>query len=444
MAETLAVLRGRPLAGLAEVTEATRSVICDGNEAVLDLVTRRLVVGEALGEVPENTPTVPLENDLAATNRRLRLKRSPTPATKDLDLRKPTDAERSRLLHRLALLGIPWGKTTTSQVRSTGTFRESWELIWRPEYAVDVVEASMWGTTVRSATVAKVCSDALGAGLSQLTALVETALLADLGDALPDLLGALDTRAAHDHDIAQLMAALPPLVRSVRYGDVRDTDTAALATVADTLLVRICAGLTTAVTSLDDAGARQMRGHIDAVHDAVALRADDASRDQWLDVLSRLVDRADVHGLLSGRMVRLLLDAGQLSATQAGDRLARALSVGSPPPEKAAWVEGFLSGSGLLLVHDTALLALVDEWVRQLRAEDFLDALPLLRRTFGAFTPPERRSIGESVRHLGDAGPAAAGTTVGWDPDRAAAALETATALLGLGPIPPRLTGGAR
>ena len=50
LADTLAALRGRPLAGLSEVTEATRAVLCGGNDVLLDLVTREAVVGELLGD----------------------------------------------------------------------------------------------------------------------------------------------------------------------------------------------------------------------------------------------------------------------------------------------------------------------------------------------------------------------------------------------------------
>ncbi|HWD78421.1 MAG TPA: DUF5682 family protein, partial [Kribbella sp.] len=39
LADTLAALRERPLAGLSEVTEATRAVLCGGNDVLLDLVT---------------------------------------------------------------------------------------------------------------------------------------------------------------------------------------------------------------------------------------------------------------------------------------------------------------------------------------------------------------------------------------------------------------------
>ena len=87
-------------------------------------------------------------------------------------------------------------------------------------------------------------------------------------------------------------------------------------------------------------------------------------------------------------------------------RLQRALSVGSTPAEKAAWIEGFLAGGGLLLVHDTALLATLDAWLDGLRPEEFVDVLPLLRRTFGGFQPAERRQLAHQVRRL-DAGAAA-------------------------------------
>ncbi len=439
LAETLAVLRNRPLAGLSEVMDATLAVICGGNETTLAYVTADLVVGECLGQVPENTPSVPLEADLTALTRRLRLPRAAAASSKDLDLRNTTDIERSRLLHRLRLLGVGWGTPAASLVRNIGTFRETWQLQWRPELAIDVIEAAVWGTTVEAAATAKVCSDAFDAALPQLTALVEAALLAGLAEALPDLTGALDARAARDHDVTMLMASLPPLVRSLRYGDVRGTDTSSLAHVADSLLTRICAGLPSAVTSLDDDGAAELRLALDGVHAAVALRDDPAGRTRWLDALAGLITRADVHGLLVGRLVRLLLDAGRLDAADAGTRLHRALSVGSAPADKAAWVEGFLAGSGLLLVHDPTLLGLLDEWVSGLTGTDFLEAAPLLRRTFGQFEAGERRAIAEAVARTssgprGSAGAADRPVAEGAAPDqqRAAGAVATVARLLGL------------
>ncbi|WP_255392529.1 DUF5682 family protein [Kineosporia sp. A_224] len=257
-------------------------------------------------------------------------------------------------------------------------------------------------------------------------------------DATDRLLAALADRAARDTDVAHLMAALPGLVEAQRYGDVRQTDTQALGRVTDTLLVRICAGLPAAVSALDDDGAAALRTHLEAVHGAVALRAVPDDRDRWLDTLHGLVDRADVHGLLVGRTVRLLRDAGRVDPADAAARLGRALSVGADAPAKAAWVEGFLAGGGLLLVHDADLLALLDRWVRGLGEQEFVDVLPLVRRTFGAFEAGERRAVADRVRELptGTAGGAPRGAAgAGWpdvDPDRAAAALATVAAILGV------------
>ncbi|QYB05903.1 hypothetical protein I1A62_16275 [Rhodococcus sp. USK10] len=399
LADTLAALRARPLAGLSEVTEATRAVMCDGDDVLLDLITRRLVVGEALGAVPDDTPTVPLDADLRARAKTLRLKQQATEKTIDLDLRRDNDVARSRLLHRLQILGVDWGTPADSDVRGTGTFRETWSLTWQPELAVSIIEASLWGTTVEAAATAKVCEEAAGGDVSlvRLTGLLEQALLSDLRDALAELLRALETAATLDHDVMHLMDALPALTRTLRYGDVRGTDISSLTRVTDSLLVRICAGLPAAMSGLDDDSALDLRRAVDDVHAAVMLRDDDRASARWLGTLTGLVDRSDVNGLVIGRMVRLLRDAGTVSETEAATRLSRALSVGAEPSAKAGWVDGFLGGGGLLLVHDRQLLRLLDGWVSGLREQDFVDVLPLLRRTFGSFETGERRAIGQSV-----------------------------------------------
>jgi hypothetical protein len=429
---TLATMRGRGQAGLDEVMEATRSVMCDGDDVALELVTRRLVVGEAFGSVPESAPTVPLAADIAATAKRLRLKVEAARSL-DLDLRNDTDVDRSRLFHRLRLLDIGWAEPADSQVRSKGTFRETWELRWSPELTLAVVEASVWGSTVATAASARVVDVAVNAGtLVQLARTLESALLADLPDAMPELLAALDAKAASGADVVTLMTATPSLVRSVQYGDVRGTDVGALGDLVDASVIRICAGLPAAVGGLDDDAASEMRQHIDSVHQAVSLLADDPSLPRWLDTLSALVGRQDLHGLVAGRVVRLLLGADRLTTEQAGHELRRALSVGPTPAAKAAWVEGFLAGGGLLLVHDRSLLALIDAWLVTLDDQEFLDVVPLLRRTFGEFAAPERRAIGQAVRRTTSAGPSTASRTWDVDVDRARPAIDRVAELLGV------------
>jgi hypothetical protein len=310
LAETLAALRGRPLAGLAEVSEATRAVLCEGNEAAAAFVQRDLVVGELLGAVPAEAPSVPLEADLRAQARSLRLRIDPLEKPITLDPRKDHD-RRSRsssiALPASASTGGPSARTTS---RGTGTFRETWTLRWRPELAVAIVDAALWGTTIGDAANAKLLDQARTAtDLRTVTEAVEHALLADLADALPEVLALVDSKAAVDADVTRLMAAIPALVRAVRYGDVRGTDTASMSTVVDALMVRVCSGLPAAVTSLSDEAATTARAAIDAVHRSLAAHARTAggaeTRERWIETLGLLVDRRDLHGLLPGRIVRL-------------------------------------------------------------------------------------------------------------------------------------------
>ncbi|SEK93669.1 DUF5682 family protein [Nonomuraea pusilla] len=551
LAEGLAALRGRPLAGLGEVTEAARAVLCEGDDLAVELIRRRMVVGDRLGRVSDGTPMVPLQRDLRDQQRRLRLKPEALDRELQLDLRKPLDLGRSQLLHRLRLLGVGWG--TPEQSRGKGTFRETWTLRWEPQHDLTLVERAALGTTV-AAAAAQHASELAAEGtaaLADLTALVEHCLLAHLPEALPGVLAALSAKAALDTDVTRLMAALPAMVRALRYGDVRGTSAEGLAAIVESMLDRIRVGLPVAVTGLDDEAATRLLTHIDAVHTAVALlsppgpehgtapadppatadapvppdgaappgraarpgraaprggaapldgavpvegagraapaapadapvppdgaaspdgltqgdrrgrlaqggdlvSADPAGsggrvvagegrragagalggdgRERWVATLRGLCDRQDLHGLVEGRLTRILLDDGELD--DAADRLSRATSRGQGPARVAAWVEGFLSGGGLLLVHDQRLLGLVDRWLTGLTGEEFTQALPLLRRTFAGFAAPERRAIGERVRASGPGGVRAAPRSGGGDLDerRAAGAVATVLAILG-------------
>ncbi|MFI5472950.1 DUF5682 family protein [Streptomyces cacaoi] len=505
LAETLAALRGRPLPGLSETTDAVRAVLCEGSDVPLALVRDRLVVGDVLGEVPAGAPAVPLQRDLDRLQRRLRLKPEADERELVLDLRKENDAERSRLLHRLRLLRIEWGDPTASP-GSTGTFRETWRLRWEPELSVRTAEAGVWGTTVLAAATAKAEADAVAApGLAEVTGLAERCLLAGLPDALPTVMRVLADRAALDTDVGHLAQALPALVRSLRYGDVRGTDTGALAEVAAGLAERVFVGLPPACASLDADAADEMRRHVDAVHGAVGMleetatapgragapagtasgpaagaaggrfgavetggggggepagasTADDRDlggeprtghgglRERWRNVLRVLSGRDTVPGVIRGRAVRLLLDEGELDQDEAARLMGLALSPGTPPSDAAAWIEGFVgggSGGGLLLMHDERLLGLVDGWLTAVPADAFTDVLPLLRRTFSAYEPGVRRTLGELVRRgpgKRAGGPVTDSGTPGFaaalDEVRADAVLPVVRLLLGLGPEP--------
>ncbi|AFR29085.1 DUF5682 family protein [Arthrobacter sp. Rue61a] len=400
MAAALAAVRGRPSPGLPELDDAAQTVLCDGSPLPLALVHRELTVGHELGKVPDTVPTLPLAADLAATQRSLRMKPGAMQEVMVLDLRKPNQLARSVLLHRLALLGVDWGQPTDTG-RTTGTFKEAWILEWKPELAVSVVEASRYGTTVASAAGAFVSEQAQAAeSLPVLSKLLESCLLAELPDGIAGVVSALAERTALQQDAAPLLETIAPLARTCRYGNVRGVDVSDVRKILETTVVRSCVALPTACAGLDDDAAGAMRRAIDSAQDGLTLLPE-LPMDDWHTALGAVAHSDQIHGAVAGRATRLLLDAGLVDGDDIAARLSRRLTIATPAPEAAAWLDGLLSGDATLLIHDRRLLQIVDDWVDGVDDDVFEDVLPLVRRTFSAFSRPERREIGEQLSRVG-------------------------------------------
>jgi Family of unknown function (DUF5682) len=429
---SLAALRDRPLPGLSEFNDAVRAVFCFGDDTPMQLISEKLIVGELLGQVPEATPSLPLQQDLQREQKRLRLPPEATQDVRDLDLRKPNDLDRSRLLHRLRLLNIPWGVMERSTGK--GTFRELWRLQWQPEFAVAVIEANIWGNTVPNAATAFARSEADRLQeLPVLTALVEQALLADLPEAIDHIMTRLEQVAALSNDIPHAMEALPSLARVLRYGNVRQTETAMVQQVVEGLLTRIVIGLPNACSALNDEAAEEMYDRLVQVHSAVLTLQDAGLLSDWNGVLGQLLDQGNLHGLIAGRCCRLLFDQKMLEAGEVERRMGLAIAPAVEPVQSMAWIDGFLRGSGLILLHNEELWQILDEWVRSVKTETFPQLLPLLRRTFSTFTAPERGQIGALARRgTGGRSTLQPITSSTVDEDRARKVLPLVAQILGL------------
>ena len=436
LATSLAAMRGRPLADLSDIADACRAVFCFDSDLAMRLIGKQLLVGQRLGQVPDDTPLVPLQADLQAQQKRLRLKPEALDRTLDLDLRNENDLRRSELLHRLRLLGVDWGTPQPSRA-GKGTFHEIWQLRWEPEFPVRLIELGIWGSTIEAAAAGYTCQQANEAGdLEQLTRLLGDLMLANLPSAVTALMDRILATAALVADVAKLMDALPPLAEIHRYGNVRQTDKQLVRRAIDGVLPRILVGLSGAVASLNDDAARCMLGRIMRVHEAVQLLESQTEAADYLACLARIADQPSVHGLLRGRATRILFDCGNFNSGDVAARMSLMLSRGTEPPQAAAWVEGFLSTSGLVLLHHAELLAVIDAWIGSIAADVFNEQVPLLRRTFSTFAPAERRQIGAQLRaEPGTAAPRAAATTPDdLDLARAARVLPIVRAILGGGP----------
>ena len=441
LAETLAALRGLRSPGLAELNESAVSILGRGEPTALRLVRDRLEVGDVLGRVPDEAPTVPLQRDLQALQKRLRLKPSGEIKLLELDLRNEIDRERSRLFHRLTMLEIGWAAPKAAVGRKLGTFNEAWALRWVPEMEVSLIEASVWGNTVEAAADTRARDDGARApDLAALTPILDRALLAELQGAVDELLGRVQERAAIGADVQHLMLAMPPLARASRYGDVRQTPTGALLAVIGALFERVVVGLRASCAGIDaDAAATRLHAVI-GVQESLGILDDAVWQGEWADTLRTLADDDATHGLIRGWSCRSLFERGRLGEDDLDRRAGLALSPVSPALDAAAWIEGLLHGAGMALLHQDGVWVALDRFVARLSVDDFQEMLPLLRRAFSGFASPERRMMAERVKHLQ---PSAIGMTARTgsttdetplDRERANAVLPVLARILGVAP----------
>ncbi|MEZ4709332.1 MAG: DUF5682 family protein [Caldilineaceae bacterium] len=456
LAESLAAMRDMALPGLAELNDATQTVLCFGDAKPMLTIQKKLIVGERMGAVPADTPMTPLQRDLYERQKRLRLRPDPEKSVLNLDLRNAMHLERSHLLHRLNLLNIAWGAIVPVRGKE-GTFREVWRLQWQPEFSVRVIEASIWGNTVHDAaeSFARHRADETH-DLATLTELLDQVILSELPETIAYVMQRIEDEASRSSDILHMMDALPPLARVVRYGSVRQTDKGAVQHVVDGLITRICLGLPNACAALNDEAAADMVERLGTVDGVITTLRNAAHLAQWRTVLQTLVDQEGIHGLLGGRTCRLLLDRAVFKVADAAQRLERALSIVAQPvmqkvaPETAplfgvrpdneeiyvlvqaaCWVEGFLMGNDLLLLHDQTLWQMLDAWVVKLPPEHFVNVLPLLRRSFANFGKSTRTQIIERVRQAPSAERTIAEAPPAFDAQRANAVLPLLAKLVG-------------
>lgn len=397
LADTLCALRDRPVPGLLEYNDAAVSVLGNGDAQNLALIHKRWHFDNRLGQIPadEKFPLAPLQRNLEQEARRLRLKQELSPRLLELDLRETTDRARSVFLRRLRLLGVEWGELRKDR-NSRGTFHEDWNLAWEPAMTITLIDSSRLGSTIEEAASMHLIETARTVShLDKLVALLQDALLADLPVGLSALVTAIETESAISNDVPRLLACIPSLVDVQQYGNVRGTDASLVAKILDGMVPRMLISLPIAVSGIDDDAARALWQPIKHTHESLRKLPNSEHLSGWLDALKKLADRTTAHPLLVGCAASLRYHSQALDVPELARLMSIALSPGTESAAAASWVEGLLTGGATLLLHDERLRQVLDEWVRSITPERFVETLPLLRRAFSSAPKPERRALGE-------------------------------------------------
>ena len=394
LADQIAFIRNLPIPGLDELFEAAISVFTQGEEEKINLIWDEMVVGTAVGEIPSSMPEVPIKKDFDKWLRSTRLtkaKESEELVNKKFDLRKPSNLKASILLHRLSALGIEWGTLKAKDENAYGDFNEEWNLLWKEEYHVQIIESGIYGSSIEEAatTLLQIFSEE-SANLVLLAQYLEVALKADLTDSLQVILVRLNDIAIQSKDVFQLMQLVPRLVRILRYGSARQVQLIPLRKILKNIIPRICISMPSVLSFLSEDASESYFDLIDKNNRSITLFNNQKIVDQWHFTLSKVAKNDSIHGLLRGLCTRILFEKGKITVKEVATNMLYVFSNKDQSFPAAFWIEGFLKGSALLLIHNPKLWNIIDRWLNELSMNQLYQVLPVLRRAFSRFSKAER------------------------------------------------------
>lgn len=373
-----------------------RGPLAPGTDPVL-VEVMDVLSGEQVGALAPGTPQPPL---VAAVAAELQAHDLPGTGTVTLDLLSETDRQRSRVLHRLALLAVP-GTHRRSGPRGAldagRTPAEQWQLDDPPTRLAVLIEAGGWGATLLDAARNKWAATISGPdiGIAELAAGLDAAAAAALGPVQTEVIGRLRAAVAAETDLGALGAALRallPLARTPQPLGLHDVpgclDT--VEAIADRAVWLLEPPDPVSPAEVDD-HLRLLIGLRDLVRaslfpllgerilavmrrKAASLRSDPASRGAALGAVISLGESSDALSAL-----------GSVSAARLGDALAGLLALAR---EELIADDGFVTG--------------LDALIAGLADDDFVGALPALRAAFAWLPPRERGEVAEAVLALHD------------------------------------------
>lgn len=364
--------------------------------------------GERTGRLHPATPAPPLVHDVAAQLTRLTLDGGPD-RTYRLDLTDPVDLERSRVLHRLRVLGVPGLVRTAGPEHGVDpVFTECWEPRSPAGREAALAEAGAFGASLAEAAAAALAERAgRGAGADAPAGALFDAVLCGVGGLSERLLTELSSRIGGltaPGPLGEVLSTSLGLWRHDRvYGLARGPLLAAVIDGAVQRLLWLLEGARGPV-GVDLPRLRAVAAVRDAVLYAPELLG--VTRETAAAIAERIsrdpAAPSDLRGAAFG-LHRLLTSASSSGADGPAEAVREVSAAGTDA--LGDWLAGLFAlardevsgGSGQPAAGSgadpEALIAVLDDLMCALPDDAFLAGLPALRQAFAFFPPRERERI---------------------------------------------------
>ncbi|MFE6284747.1 DUF5682 family protein [Streptomyces sp. NPDC057877] len=409
LAEGLARLRGHPYATRVDVLDGLAgALITDDLDRPLPWTTggtlgagaHPVVVemvaactGDAEGRLHPGTPLPPLVHEVREQLARLELDAVEQPF--GLKLTEPRGLERSRVLHRLRVLGVPGFTRLSGPVDGADPVSvERWQPGSVDGREAALIEAGAYGARLDEAASMLLGERVRDAGtrIGPLAGLLFDTVLCGIGPLCDDLLGTLADRVRHADALGPLGEVLTAALGLWRHDQV-------FGVARDPLLGGVVAGAADRVFWLaeglhggppvDLAHLRALAAARDALVHAGRLMS--VTREAAMEAAARVCGDPLAPAGLRGAAFGLRWSLGGADPGALGGTVSSLAS--APSGLLGDWLTGLFALAREEVAGEESLVDVLDGVVSAMTDDDFLTGLPALRQAFAFFPPRERERV---------------------------------------------------
>ncbi len=363
--------------------------------------------GDDKGTLHADTPRPPIIADVRGQLKALGLE---PPCDPELQLDVPADLAKSRVLHRLRVLGVPgFDRKSGPSWAHDVTFTERWALRERFETESGLIEAGAYGATLETAAAARLEEQMLAAGgsLAKLTDLIGEATFIGIDSLASQILDQVADAVGQERSLTVLGDALGKLLSLWRDDTLLGAaGSAHVLRIVEAAFVQglwLAEGVQGPNAPVDT---ERLRAFI-AIRDTLivdqtpgqtALDVDEL--EAWETMKRISLSRTAPPGL-RGAALGVLWSTGYWSTSQdAEDEARERLQRSSHPSIFGDFLAGLFALAREQAVATEGLIAAVDQTLASLEDHEFVESLPSLRLGFDYFPPREREALARRVLGL--------------------------------------------
>lgn len=407
----LSNLHDGSLPTLQDLRDGAKTCLGEGSFSKIANAVARVEIGTKIGYLPEGISNTALQNNFNHMLKDLKLEKYKTIVSETiaLDLRENRrvktekaaflDLNRSFFLHQLEVLGISF-VSYVNVYQNNANWKEQWNLCWRPETEIELVESALYGDTVELAAAYKLKEDLDKCDKIEEVSLIITKCyecgISKMVEYASNILQKLSISANALNELAEAAFNISYILR---FGSIRKIELEVLKPIISQLFFKASLIMADSADCNNEA-AKIITEAIEKLDKITTYNADLVDTSTFITELTNLSNRDDRNPIISGMACSILLERGLIDNDMLVNEISRRLLPGIPADIGAGWFEGLAKRNRYIILSNMVIWEKLDNYIISLNSQDLKQAVVFLHRTFSEFSPAEKHTIAENLANI--------------------------------------------